>query len=143
MKVTIASVLLAALMGFSATADSQVKTFKGKVDVVSGLIDQLNPEGVLYVHVKRLGQQSRKPVAVIKIENPRYPQEFEIKPTDTMVPGAPVVPFEGPFVIYARHSNTGVPMRPEGFRGMSDGQNCGGVLAGEGDELVVITKKVE
>lgn len=62
------------------------------------------PKGTLYIFAKKFDGKMPMPLAVKKIENPKFPVKFELGPEDAMMKQ---IPFKGPFKITARISPSG------------------------------------
>jgi hypothetical protein len=69
------------------------------------------PKGVLYIFAKKFGGKMPMPLAVKRIEKPRFPIKFELSQKDAMMKH---IPFEGPFTISARISPSGSAMDKSG-----------------------------
>lgn len=81
----------------------------GVVTLGKGLEKNLTKTGVLYIFAKKAGPDSgpndrTPPIAVIRVEHPKFPQAFVITPKNVMVAGTS---FEGPVHVIARYSPTG------------------------------------
>ena len=93
----------------------------GVVTLAKGLEKNIVQGGVLYVFAKKAGPDSgpndrTPPVAVVKIENPKFPQAFVITPKNVMITGTE---FKGPVHVVARYAPTGDAMsRPGVIEGM-------------------------
>ncbi len=93
----------------------------GLVTLAKGLEKNIVPGGVLYVFAKKAGPDSgpndrTPPLAVVKIENPKFPQAFVITPKNVMMAGTE---FKGPVHVIARYAPTGDAMsRPGVIEGM-------------------------
>ena len=103
-----AIVLFLSAMVFSAQAFIDPKV-GGVVTINKALEKTLNPNGVLYIFAKQAGPDSNPadhtpPVAVIKIDHPKFPQAFVLTPKNVMVQGTE---FKGPFHVIARFSQSG------------------------------------
>jgi hypothetical protein len=88
----------------------------GVITLGKGLEKNLTPSGVLYVFAKKAGPDSgpndhTPPLAVIKIEHPKFPQAFVITPKNVMIAGTPLT---GPVHVIARYSPNGDAMRSTG-----------------------------
>lgn len=72
---------------------------------ISGVVDIKGevPKGVLYVFAKKFSGMPM-PLAVKRIENPKYPYKFTLSDTDKMMKN---IPFTGPFKVVARISPSG------------------------------------
>jgi hypothetical protein len=100
--------LLTAFFALNAFAFIDPKV-GGTVTLKKGLEKNLTKNGVLFVIAKQAGPDSNPgdrtpPVAVLKIENPKFPQAFVITEKNIMVTGSP---FKGPFHVIARYSASG------------------------------------
>ncbi len=101
-------ILLLSLIAFNSYAFSDPKV-GGVITLARGMEKNLTTNGVLYVIAKKAGPDSglndhTPPLAVVRIENPKFPQAFVITPKNVMVPGTP---FEGPVHVIARYSPNG------------------------------------
>ncbi len=132
--------LIAVAGGFAQAKEKEIKTFSGKVDVTKAISQKISDKGALFVYVRKLGIESGPPVAVIKIENPKYPQNFVINPENSMIPSQSVSSFSGKYVLFARHSESGEAMAKEGFIGKFDNKNKG-VEVGESFPTILIDSK--
>lgn len=108
-------VLLLSLMAINAYAFNDPKV-GGAVTLAKGLEKNLTPNGVLYIFAKKAGPDSgpndrTPPVAVIRVEHPKFPQAFVITPKNVVIAGTP---FEGPVHVIARYSPTGDAMNKAG-----------------------------
>lgn len=84
----------------------------GLVTLKKGLEKKIVKGGVLFVYAKQAGPDSgpndrTPPVAVIKIDNPTFPQAFVITQKNVMIAGSN---FKGPFHVIARYSPVGDAM---------------------------------
>jgi len=104
-------ILLALL--FSLHLHAFAKEISGEVILAKGVT--LKAGGVLYVFAKKSG--TPMPAAVLRIASPQLPLKFSIGAKDAMAPGTP---FDGPFVITARHSPSGDAMDKSGPEGSLD-----------------------
>jgi cytochrome c-type biogenesis protein CcmH len=73
-------------------------SFSGRIVLAPDLAASA-PAGTLYVMLRPAGVPAGPPIAAKKIEQPRFPAEFEMGPSDVMMQG---VPFEGPFDVTVR-----------------------------------------
>lgn len=93
----------------------------GSITLAKGLEKNIVHGGVLYVFAKKAGPDSgpndrTPPIAVVRIENPKFPQAFVITPKNVMIQGSE---FKGPVHVIARYSPTGDAMsRPGVIEGM-------------------------
>lgn len=88
----------------------------GTVTLAKGLEKNITPSGVLFVFAKRAGPDSNPgdrtpPVAVVKIENPKFPQAFVITGKNVMMEGSTLA---GPLHIIARYSVSGNALDKKG-----------------------------
>lgn len=88
----------------------------GTVTLAKNLEKNLTKNGVLYVFAKQAGPDSNPgdrtpPVAVIRIENPKFPQAFVISGKNVMIPGASLT---GPLHVIARYSLSGDALDKKG-----------------------------
>lgn len=113
-------VLVLSLVSLNSFAFNDPKV-GGVVTLGHGLEKNLTPNGVLYVFAKMAGPDSgpndrTPPIAVVRIEHPKFPQAFVITPKNVMMPGAE---FKGPVHVIARYAPTGDAMsRPGAIEGM-------------------------
>lgn len=119
---TLISLFIATLISTSAFAYNDPKV-GGIVTLKPAFAKKIVKGGVLYVFAKQAGPDSgpndrTPPVAVIKIENPTFPQAFVLTQKNTMIAGTP---FTGPFHVVARYSPNGDAMRaPGALEGMDN-----------------------
>jgi len=99
-KVSVLSVIMFCALNVHAKSLSGVVSIKGKV-----------PKGTLYVFAKKFGSAMPMPLAVQKIESPKFPLKFILDESKKMMPS---LPFKGPFVIVARISPSGSAMDKSG-----------------------------
>jgi hypothetical protein len=88
----------------------------GLVTLKKGLEKKIVKTGVLYIFAKQAGPDSgpndrTPPVAVIRIENPQFPQAFVLTQKNVMIPGAA---FKGPLHVIARYSPNGDALNKNG-----------------------------
>ncbi len=88
----------------------------GLVTLKKGLEKKIVKGGVLFVIAKQAGPDSgpndrTPPVAVIKIDNPTFPQAFVITQKNVMIAGTE---FKGPFHVVARYSPIGDALAKSG-----------------------------
>lgn len=88
----------------------------GLVTLKKGLESKITKNGVLYVFAKQAGPDSgpndrTPPVAVIRIQNPTFPQAFVITQKNVMIPGSE---FKGPLHVIARFSPDGNALNKSG-----------------------------
>jgi cytochrome c-type biogenesis protein CcmH len=81
---------------------------QGTVKIDPALKDSAPPTGSIFVILRMAGMPDRgPPVAVKKLDDPRFPVAFAIGPSDVMMQG---MPFDGPFDIYVRFDADGNAM---------------------------------
>lgn len=75
-------------------------------DSISGTVTVKGdaPKGVLYIFAKKHNSSMPMPLAVKKIETPKYPVKFTLDESNKMMKS---IPFEGPFKVTARVSPSG------------------------------------
>lgn len=73
--------------------------------------------GALYIMAKKNGGQPGPPMAVLRLENPKFPVKFTLSKENAMMPG---VQFEGPMTVIARFSPSGNAMDKSGPQGQAD-----------------------
>lgn len=115
MKHLFLALLISILSVHSAQAFTDPKV-GGLVTLKKGLDKKLTKTGVLYIFAKQAGPDSgpndrTPPVAVIRVENPTFPQAFVITQKNVMIPGAG---FNGPFHVIARYSPSGDALNKAG-----------------------------
>ena len=69
------------------------------------------PKGTLYIFAKKHSSSMPMPLAVLRVESPKYPVNFKLDETNKMMKE---LPFRGPFVIVARISPSGNAMDKSG-----------------------------
>lgn len=86
---------------------------------VSGTVEFIGtaPKGVLYVFARKADSSMPMPLAVKRIENPRFPVSFSLSAQDAMVKE---IPFQGPFTLVARLSPSGDPLDKTGLEVKSE-----------------------
>ncbi len=102
-KISILSMIMFGTYSIHAKSLSGIVNVTGKV-----------PKGTLYIFAKKFGGQMPMPLAVQKIESPKFPVEFNLDESKKMMPN---LPFKGPFVIIARISPSGDAMDKTGIEG--------------------------
>ena len=104
-----------------ATSISGVVKVKGNI-----------PSGTLYIFAKKYNGKMPMPLAVKKIESPKYPYKFTLDESDQMMKG---MPFKGPFTVVARISPSGNAMDKSGIESTTDKP------INSGDDVEIILKK--
>lgn len=104
-------------LGLSSVALSNEKPKRFTDPKVGGTVKlskeaeaKFKPGGVLFISARNPGAGG-PPVAVARVNNPRFPQAFVLGPKNVMIAG---VPFEGPFEIKAKYSLSGDALSKEG-----------------------------
>jgi hypothetical protein len=103
MKILITILMLCSLQAFANEISGEVTLAKGTT---------LKPGGVLFIFAKKSG--TPMPAAVLRIPDPKLPYKFTLSEKNAMAPGTP---FDGPFIITARHSPNGDAMDKSGPEG--------------------------
>ena len=88
----------------------------GLVTLKKGLEGKILKDGVLFIFAKQAGPDSgpndrTPPVAVIRIQNPTFPQAFVITQKNVMIPGSD---FKGPLHVIARFNPSGDALNKSG-----------------------------
>lgn len=91
------------------------------------------PAGVLYIFAKKFDGKMPMPLAVKKIENPKFPVKFELSQKDAMMKQ---IPFEGPFVVIARISPSGSALDKNGI----ESSTTKPVNLGQKDIQIILSK---
>lgn len=71
------------------------------------------PQGTLFIFAKGYQSKMPMPMAVLKIQSPKYPYKFTLTEANKMMPS---MPFKGPFSITARISPSGNAMDKSGIQ---------------------------
>lgn len=69
------------------------------------------PKGTLFIFAKKFDGSMPMPLAVKKIDSPKFPVKFSLGEANKMIPS---LPFKGPFKIVARLSPSGGAMDKSG-----------------------------
>ena len=101
--------ILIALL-FSVPVFAATGEISGDINLAKGV--QLKPGGILFVFAKKAG--TPMPVAVMRIQDPKFPVHFSLSEKNAMAPGTP---FVGPLMVTARYSPTGDAMDKSGPEG--------------------------
>lgn len=110
--------IVSILFLFFATYVTYANSVSGIITAEPSLVGQLKG-GTLFIFAKHAGSKAgdgQMPIAVQKISNPTFPVNFELSRENTMIKGTP---FEGPFSIYARYSQSGDATDKSGPEGSS------------------------
>lgn len=88
----------------------------GTIHLAKGLEKNLTATGVLYIFAKKAGPDSNPgdrtpPIAVVRVDNPKFPQAFVISEKNLMVAGTSL---KGPLHVIARYSLTGDALDKKG-----------------------------
>ena len=103
------------------------KSISGTVTVKKDLTEKIQGKGVLFVFARTFGAQGGPPAAVKRIPSPKFPQTFSLSQEDAMIPGSP---FDGPFTLVARWTDSGNAMQKNGaFEGTTSSKK--GVKPGD------------
>ncbi len=82
---------------------------------ISGVIEyqvKKAPKGVLFIFAKKFNSKRPMPIAVKKIESPKFPLKFSLDKSNAMIPDSP---FRGPFEVTARLSPSGSALDKTGY----------------------------
>ena len=74
-------------------------------------------KGTLFIFAKKFNSKMPMPLAVKKIESPKFPLKFTLSANDAMMKS---IPFEGPFVVIARLSPSGDALDKSGLEAKTD-----------------------
>ncbi len=96
------TITLIALSALSISAES----LSGTVSA-----EGVAPKGTLYIFAKKYGSPMPMPLAVKRIDSPKYPVNFKLDESNKMMKD---LPFQGPFAITARISPSGSAMDKSG-----------------------------
>jgi len=91
-KVSVLSVIMFCALNIHAKSLSGIVSIKGKV-----------PKGTLYIFAKKFGGTMPMPLAVQKIESPKFPVKFTLDESKKMMPN---LPFKGLHLQAATTSST-------------------------------------
>ncbi len=95
--------------------------------------------GTLFIVVRNQGMPNQgPPLAVRKIDNPKFPASFQIAASDVMMPG---IPFVGPFDLYVRLDQDGNAMT-KAPGDLMNGSPASGIKAGSTDVKITLDKKL-
>lgn len=102
---------MAAWMGLAhgCEAPSSQHTIAGRVVLAPEVASKVSPTDTLFVIIRRPGGSPR-PLAVKRIEAPRFPVDFEITEADVMVPGTEL---RGMVEVIARVDKDGKAGQPQ------------------------------
>lgn len=88
-----------------ASQPSSASPIRGTIKVGKGITA---PKGSVFVILRPEGSADRgPPIAVLKLDKPKFPLKFVIGPENVMIPGTT---FRGPFDLYARLDQDGNPI---------------------------------
>ena len=87
------------------------KSIKGTIKLGSS-----NKRGVLFIYARRFDQRRGPPIAVKRVNAPRFPYSFELNANNVMLKGTP---FQGPMRIEAKLSPSGNAFDKSGPKGSS------------------------
>ena len=85
---------------------------------ISGVVNfkEKEAKGVLFIFAKKFDGSMPMPLAVKRIQNPKFPLTFKLSQSDAMIKS---VPFEGPFKVVARLTKSGDAMDKSGPQGQT------------------------
>jgi hypothetical protein len=101
--------LLIALL-FASQVFAASNEISGEITLAKGA--SLKPGGVLFVFARK--GEAGMPAAVLRLPDPKLPLKFTLSEKNAMAPGTP---FDGPFFITARFSQSGDAMDKSGPQG--------------------------
>lgn len=129
---------LAAWMGLAHGCESPntQSTISGRVLIAPELASKVSPTDTLFVIVRRPGGSPR-PLAVKRVDGPKFPVPFEISNADMMVPGSEL---RGMVDIVARVDKDGKAGQPQ--PGDLEGQYDKNPTLPGGSDLEITIKKV-
>ncbi len=87
-------------------------SFAGEIKGIVS-IEGKAPKGTLFIFAKGYQSKMPMPMAVLKIESPKFPHKFTLSEANKMMPN---MPFKGPFTITARISPSGSAMDKSGVQ---------------------------
>lgn len=117
-------------------AGADEKTIHGSVKPEGKIAKALPEGGTLFVFARDASAEAGPPVAVVRIDNPRFPQKYSLGPENVMMPGSD---FKGPFKVTARYSPSGDAMQK---KGAFQGESKSPVKAGAKNADIVLDKKL-
>lgn len=86
-------------------------TLTGTVVIDPKVLDQVDPDAVLFIIARTPGSKRGPPLAVQRVVNPMFPLNFTLGPSNIMIPGTP---FKGAVDLIVRLDKDGNPMTREG-----------------------------
>lgn len=95
--------------GTAAPAAGEVAPVSGTITLTSGFERKVPAAAILFL-IARKGQGGGPPLAVKRIESPKFPLDFSLGPDDRMIQQ---MPFEGPLQLSARLDTDGNAMTRE------------------------------
>ena len=101
LKSLIALALTAVFSGSIAQAAGA--KIEGTVEVSQSFASKVTPTSVLFIIAREPGVKAGPPVAVLKVDAPKFPQKFTLGAENMMMGGD----FKGPYEITAKLSKTG------------------------------------
>jgi hypothetical protein len=105
--------LLSLILILTLSFSSQAESLEGTVT-----FSKKQSKGVLFIFAKKFDDSVRMPLAVKRIENPKFPYKFKLSQSDAMIKS---IPFSGPFKVIARLSPSGDVMDKSGPEGVAKG----------------------
>jgi hypothetical protein len=112
-------IALSILFSFGNAFAASANEISGTVTLGKGTQLSSSPQGTLFIFAKKAGTASGNgvpPIAVVKIQQPKFPVNFSLSEANVMMPGSK---FEGPLTVYARYSPSGDVMDKSGPEGTS------------------------
>ncbi len=93
--------------GNTGNTASAAEVIRGRVELAAGLEGAAPADALLFVIARRHGQVGGPPLAVVRVERPSFPVEFEIGQAQVMIPS---MRFEGEIALSARLDGDGNAM---------------------------------
>lgn len=127
----LSALLIPALVSLGAPSSqpSDTQPVTGTIKLGKGL---KAVKGSVFIILRPEGAADRgPPMAVLRINQPKFPVSFEIGPQNVMIPGTQ---FKGPFNLYARLDQDGNPLTKEA----GDLYNSSPVQVNSGDKRVPV-----
>lgn len=105
--------LLIVLAFFSFNLNAASSEISGVVTLSKDLEKTVTPKGALFIIARKAGASGGMPMAVLRIAEPKFPQNFTLGEQNLMMGGK----FEGPMSITARYAPSGDAMDKSGPEG--------------------------
>jgi hypothetical protein len=132
------NIIILAIAAFSLHISAAgLKQVRGTVSLAKGV--KITSGGTLFIFAKNAGTAAGNgapPVAVLRIQEPKFPMNFTLTEQNTMIPGGA---FDGPFSVYARYSNSGDALDKSGPQGTDKAHPS--VKVGQTDVNIELTAK--